>query len=110
MEFGIYFLRSEITNRAISTISQTVQRNPNFYSSLTPTQQQELLRSYGSGLIDFNQAGNNICVDSYLTQAEAANPTNPCTATHIDTVNPNGLGSIPLRLDNPKIVSVYDSE
>lgn len=87
MEFGMYFVKDEIINSTISTISQTIQRDPTYYQSLTPAQLTQLEKSYGSGLIDFTKPGNYICVDTYSTQAAAAGAVT-CTSTHFNTTNP----------------------
>lgn len=88
IEFGYYFVRDEIVSNAVSTVAQTLQRDPNYYLSLTPSQLTTVVKSYGSGLVNFTQAGDYICVDAYKTAVEAASaPT--CTSTHFNTSNPN---------------------
>jgi Flp pilus assembly protein TadG len=92
IEFGMYFVKSEMTNSAVSTVSQTIQRNPGYYSSLTPVQLQAELKSYGSGLIDFSKPSNYICVDAYTTAAQAQSAA-ACTSSYFNTTNPNGASS-----------------
>jgi Flp pilus assembly protein TadG len=95
MEFGLYFVKSEITSNAVSTVSQTLQRNPHYYSDLlstSPSQLSAVIKSYGSGFIDFTQTPNYICVDSYTTATAAQNAL-ACTSTYFNTDNPNGSGS-----------------
>jgi|SRR5579875_478242 Flp pilus assembly protein TadG len=104
IEFGMYFVKDEIANNAVSTVSQTLQRNPGYYASLTPAQLQQVEKSYGSGLIDFTKAGNYLCVDSYATVSQAASAP-PCTGTYFNTANPNANGTpyyIAVRANLPK--------
>lgn len=106
IEFGYYFVKAEIANSAISTVSQTIQRDPGYYASLTPAQLKKVEQSYGSGLIDFTATGNYLCVDAYTTPIQAANAP-ACTSTYFNTANPNGPNStipyyIAVRVDLPK--------
>jgi Flp pilus assembly protein TadG len=95
IEFGMYFVKTEIAGRAISTISLALQRDPTAFNQ-PPAQLNALVKSYGSGLVNFSPIGSNtgnyICVDAYLTQTQAA-AAPPCTDTHFHTANPNGPNS-----------------
>lgn len=92
IEFGLYFVKSEISNTAVSSISQSIQRDQNYYANMTTSQINALLVGYGSGLVKFAPVGSNtgniICVDAYKTAAEAEAAGN-CGTTHFNTTNPN---------------------
>jgi len=80
IEFGWYFLRSEITQRAVTNLSISLQQN----NKLTATDLDNLVGTYGTGLIKFSQSsgvdtGNYICVDA--VDPGTPSPTAPCTAT-----------------------------
>jgi Flp pilus assembly protein TadG len=95
IEFGLYFVKEEIADDAISSISLALQRDPTAFNQ-PPAQLNALVKSYGSGLVNFSPIGSNtgnyICVDAYLTQTQALNVA-PCNNTHFNTANPNGANS-----------------
>lgn len=103
MEFGMYFVKDEIANSAINTISTTIQQDPTYYNSLSTSQLNSVLQSYGAGIVDFSKTPNYICVDPFPTVAQAnAALASGCTNTHFNTTNPNGAG-------NPYYVAVRSS-
>lgn len=97
-EFGVYLLKDEITSNAIHTVSNNLQMNPTYYSSMInpsgapKASLQALLKNYGDGFVDFTAPGNYICIDT-STSSNDPNAARPCTDTHFFTANPNGLGS-----------------
>lgn len=88
IEFGMFFVKDEITSSAVSSLSQAIQRDP----SITNGQLQVLAKTYGSGLIKFQSGGNYICGRSYASAAVAQAAT-PCTDTTFNTGDPTGTGS-----------------
>lgn len=92
IEFGMYFVKDEITNSAVNTVSQALQRNPTYYSQMTTSQINAQIRDYGATLVNFSPVngaknGNYICVDTYTSQA-AAEAAGKCTSTHFNTTPP----------------------
>lgn len=100
IEFGMFFVKSEIIASTVSNISLTLQRTPTYFSSMNPTQQNAWLAGIGSGLIKFSNVGdispggNHLCVDAYTT-VNASLIVPPCTITHFNTSNPNVNHEIP---------------
>lgn len=96
IEFGLYFVKDEIVDSAVSSITLTLQRNPAYFDTMTTGQKNALIAGWGSGLVKFSpigsRTGNYICVDAYTTLA-AAQSAPPCTDTHLNATNPNGAGS-----------------
>lgn len=90
-EFGADFLKNEIANNAVNTVSQNIQNDPTFYSSLNSKQLATLEKSYGSGIIDFTKPGNYLCVQAFTTAAAAAT-AGPCTSTSLAPATPNPAG------------------
>jgi|GEM_PF-3601362 len=87
IEFGNYFVKREIVSSAISNVSQTLQRDPNYVFSAAE------IKSMGGGYVDFTNGKNFICADSRTTAAAAAALTTPCTSNTFNTLNPSGTGS-----------------
>jgi Flp pilus assembly protein TadG len=96
IEFGMYFVKDEIANSTVSTITLTLERDPAYFDTMTTGQKNTLIAGWGSGLIKFSpigsSTGNYICADAYTTAA-AAQSAPLCTDTHLNTANPNGAGS-----------------
>jgi len=90
IEFGMYFVQSEIASNAINTVEQNLQRNAGFYSGMTPAQLTQTEKSLGSGLVSFTKPGNYLCVTSYTTAA-AASSAPPCTSTTLNAGPPVGF-------------------
>ncbi|HEU5047490.1 MAG TPA: TadE/TadG family type IV pilus assembly protein [Rickettsiales bacterium] len=88
IEFGMYFVKSEITSSAVSSLAQAIQRDP----SLTNAQLQTLAKSYGSGLVKFQTGGNYICGRAYASAAVAQAAT-PCADTNFNVSDPTGTGA-----------------
>lgn len=92
IEFGMYFARKEIADSAVSNVTLTLQRNPDYFKLMSPAQQGQVVQSYGSRLVKFSPPGSNsgnyICADAYQksSQAQAAAP---CKSTHFNVKNPN---------------------
>jgi len=99
IEFGNYFVKREIVTAAISTISQTLQRDPAHV--FTPQE----INSFGSSYVKFNNGLNNICADAYITATEAANAP-ACTDNSFNTSNPNPDDSSGAASTAPYFVSV----
>lgn len=86
IEFGMYFVKDEITTSAVSSMSQAIQRDP----TLTNAQLRALAQTYGSGLIKFETNNNYICGRSYATVTQAKNSA-PCTDTTFSVGIPAGV-------------------
>jgi Flp pilus assembly protein TadG len=94
IEFGMYFVKDEIVNSTVSSVSLALERNPNYFSSMPLSQQNAVIASWGSGLVKFSQIGqkngNYICVDAFASPPTKAQASAPCTSTYFNTANPNG--------------------
>jgi Flp pilus assembly protein TadG len=65
LEFGIYFTKSSVVSRAVSSTSNSIQLMPNATSLQTDA------RSSGFGLVNFTSGQNYFCALSYSTRALA---------------------------------------
>ena len=70
IEFGIYFVKYQIASRAVSTIADTIQKNPAAATYALATQE-------GLSFLDLKNLPNYICAQSYVDNGTAT--TGLCT-------------------------------
>lgn len=88
LEFGVYFVRYEAVQRAVSNAANAIINNPG-----DNTTQSNDAHAAGLGLVDFNGEGSFFCAQSYVTRAEADNAARAkvCPSTNSwSTGEPNG--------------------